>query len=304
MSIFWSGARTGALLLLSLLVLVSCDAGRTPSSAVGLPGRIPVVVSLPVFVSLVQSVGGDHVTVSSIVPAGSDPHSYQPTPGSVRAVARAQAIFVNGAGLETWLNGLIDAAGGSHAPVYILSEGMPAVVQTASGTEEGNPHFWLDPSDAIRYVRVIEEGLSQRDPEHASDYQANAGRYAGQIQDFDAWAKGQIDRIPPERRKLVTFHDAFPYFGRHFGLDVVGAVERSPGQEPSAREVADLIDQVKALKIRAIFNEPQFSPKLTNVLAQEAGIKTLTLYSESPPPGDDYIAMMRRNITTLVEGLS
>jgi zinc/manganese transport system substrate-binding protein/manganese/iron transport system substrate-binding protein len=221
----------------------------------------------------------------------------------VRAVARAQAIFVNGAGLESWLNDLIGSAGGSHAPLYTLSEGLQAVVQTASGTERGNPHFWLDPTDAIRYVRRIEQGLSERDPAHASDYRANADRYAGQIQQFDAWAQQQIDRIPPQRRKLVTFHDAFPYFGQHFGLEVVGTVERSPGQEPSARQVADLIDRVKALKVGAIFNEPQFSPKLTNVLAQEAGIKTLTLYTESPPAGDDYLAMMRRNVMTLVEGL-
>lgn len=303
MNVSWSGARASALLVLLLAVLASCSAANTRSTGTEQQGGMPVVVSLPVFVSFVQAVGGNRVTVTSIVPAGSDPHSYQPTPGGVRAVARARAIFVNGAGLESWLNDLLKSAGGSQAPVYTLSEGLKAEVKTASGIEEGNPHFWLDPTDAIQYVRQIERGLSERDPAHASDYQANAERYIGQIQEFDAWAKEQIDRIPPERRKLVTFHDAFPYFGQHFGLDVVGAVERSPGQEPSAREVADLIDQVEALKVRAIFNEPQFSPKLTHVLADEAGVRTLTLYSESPPQGADYIEMMRRNIMTLVEGL-
>ncbi len=299
------------LALLLILVLAACgsNVGTATSSgasdnATPTPNAIPVVVTLPVFVSMAQAVGGSHVSVSSVVPPGVDPHSYQPTPSDVRKVAQAKAIFVNGAGLETWMNGLIESAGGSNAPVYTLSEGLNADVQTASGTETGNPHFWLDPTDAIHYVQRIQQGLSERDPAHAADYQANAGRYIAQIQDFDTWAKAEIDKIPADQRKIVTFHDAFPYFGQHFGLTVVGVIEKSPGRDPSAKELADLVDQIKAEQVKAIFNEPQFNPKLSNSLAKEAGVKTLTLYSESPPDGEDYIEMMRQNITTVVEGLS
>ena len=295
-----------------IMILVACGSGGgtgTNNSSSGTAitpaaDAIPVVVTLPVFVSMVEAVGGSHVTVNSIVPAGVDPHSYQPTPSDVREVAQAKAIFVNGVGLETWLDGLIKSAGGSNAPVYTLSEGLPATVQTASGTQESNPHLWLDPTDAIHYVERIQVGLSEQDPTHTADYQANATRYIGQIQDFDTWAKGEIDKIPAEQRKLVTFHDAFPYFGQHFGLTVVGVIEKSPGRDPSAKELADLVDQIKTEHVKAIFNEPQFNPKLADSLAKEAGIKTLTLYSESPPAGDGYIEMMRQNITTLVEGLS
>lgn len=305
-------ARSGALIVMILVFLASCGSGNggqapgpsSGASATPIAGSMPVVVTLPVFLSMVQAVGGNHVSVSSIVPAGVDPHSYQPTPSDVREVADAKAIFVNGAGLETWMDGLIKSAGGSNAPVYTLSEGLNPVVQTASGTQEGNPHFWLDPTNAIHYVQRIEQGLSERDPEHAADYQANAARYIGQIQDFDTWAKVQIEKIPVDQRKIVTFHDAFPYFGQHFGLSVIGVIEKSPGRDPSAKELADLVDQIKSEDVKAIFNEPQFNPKLADSLARDAGIKTLTLYSASPPKGDGYIEMMRKNITTVVEGLS
>lgn len=307
-----SGARVSVLIFVVLLVLASCGSSSSTkttspgSSASATPSAnaMPVVVSLPVFISMAQAVGGSHISVTSIVPAGVDPHSYQPTPSDVRAVADAKAIFVNGTGLETWLDGLIQSAGGSHAPVYTLSDGLKASVQTALGTETGNPHFWLDPTDAIHYVQKIEQGLSERDPAHATDYSANATRYIGQIQDLDTWAKSQIAKIPADQRKIVTFHDAFPYFGQHFGLTVVGVIEKSPGRVPSARELADLVDHIKAQHVKAIFNEPQFNPKLAESLAKEAGIKTLTLYSASPPSGDGYIEMMRQNINTLVEGLS
>ncbi len=305
--------RLGAVAALALILLSACGtgggAGTQPPASVGTTatpkvGRVPVVVSLPVFVSMAQAVGGDHVSVTSIVPAGVDPHSYQPTPSDVREVADANAIFVNGAGLETWLDGLIKSAGGSNAPVYTLSDGLKPIVQTGSGTEEGNPHFWLDPTDAIHYVEQMQAGLSERDPAHATDYQSNATGYIEQIQQFDSWAKEQIAKIPVDQRKIVTFHDAFPYFGQHFGLTIVGVIEKSPGRDPSARELADLVDQIKTEHVKAIFNEPQFNPKLADSLAKEAGVTTLTLYSASPPSGDGYIEMMRQNINTLVEGLS
>ncbi len=307
---FW---RIGAIAGLALLILSACGTSggsgtqqpvSSGTTGTPVPGQVPVVVSLPVFVSMAQAVGGDHVSVTSIVPAGVDPHSYQPKPNDVREVADAKVIFVNGAGLETWLDSLIKSAGGSKAPVYTLSDGLQPIVQTESGSEEGNPHFWLDPTDAIHYVQQMQKGLSERDPAHAADYQANAMSYISQIQAFDRWAKDQIARIPADQRKIVTFHDAFPYFGQHFGLTIVGVIEKSPGRDPSAKELADLVDQIKAQDVKAIFNEPQFNPKLADSLAQEAGVKTLTLYSESPPKGEGYIEMMRANINTLVEGLS
>lgn len=296
------------------LVVSACGGGprtQPPGSATGSPASessVRAVVSLPIFASLVAAVGGDRVTVTSIVPPGMDAHTYQPTPGNIRAVADADVVFVNGIGLETWLQPLIESAGGSTVPVVALAEGLQTVddphdAEDGHAHEEGNPHLWLDPSNAAAYVERIAQVLAEHDPAGAPDYRENADRYVAEIESFDAWAKEQIETIPPQRRKLVTFHDAYPYFANHYGLELVGVVVTSPGQDPSPRQVATLVDRVKAEQVPAIFVEPQFNPKLAVQIALEAGVKTILLYSDTPPAGEDYLAMMRLNIEHVVEGL-
>ncbi len=295
-----------ALFMLLMIGLSACGGTGQPASSTtaGMnstaPGaspdtRVKVVVTLPVFTSMVQAIGGDRVTVTSIVPPGVEAHTYQPTPSNVRDVADARMVFVNGAGLEEWLRPLIESAGGERVPVYELSLGLTPV--------DGNPHFWLDPTHAVHYAQRIAQGLSEHDLNGADHYRANLEKYTGEIQAFDDWAKGQIAEIPAERRKLVTFHDAYPYFASHFGLQLVGFVEKSPGREPSPQELTDLVNQIKAQQVPAIFAEPQFNPKLAETLASEAGIKTATLYSDTPPEGQGYLEMMRSNVQNVVEGL-
>ncbi len=295
-----------ALFMLLMIGLSACGGtGQSVSSTTAgmnstAPGaspdtRVKVVVTLPVFTSMVQAIGGDRVTVTSIVPPGVEAHTYQPTPSNVRDVAGARMVFVNGAGLEEWLRPLIESAGGERVPVYELSLGLTPV--------DGNPHFWLDPTHAVHYAQRIAQGLSEHDLNGADHYRANLEKYTGEIQAFDDWAKGQIAEIPAERRKLVTFHDAYPYFASHFGLQLVGFVEKSPGREPSPQELTDLVNQIKAQQVPVIFAEPQFNPKLAETLASEAGIKTATLYSDTPPEGQGYLEMMRSNVQNVVEGL-
>ncbi|MCM8749616.1 metal ABC transporter substrate-binding protein [Thermomicrobiaceae bacterium CFH 74404] len=344
----WRAERLGYRWLLALIAaasLVACNGNATPAAretstatAPAAAGQIRVVVSLPVFVSLAEAVGGDRVQVSSIVPAGTDPHTYQPTPRDAQALADAKVIFVNGLGLEEWLSDLI-ASASSGAPVVELAEGLetaqdehahehpegtPTTEQShehAHGTPEadhghgtpegehghehegGNPHLWLDPDYAVEYVRRIAQSLEEIDPDGAATYRANAERYIAEIQEFDAWAKGQVEQIPPERRKLVTFHDAFPYFAEHYGLEMAGVIVLSPGREPSPQELAQLVDLIQRHGVPAIFTEPQFNPKLAETLAREAGVEVLELYSDTPPASEDYIGMMRRNIEHIVEGL-
>lgn len=295
-----------ALFVLLTIGLGACGGSSQPASSTN-PGmgstepgaaaekKVQVVVTLPVFVSMVQAIGGDRVTVTSIVPPGAEAHTYQPTPSNVRAIADAHVVFVNGAGLEEWLEPLIESAGGTRVPVYELSLGLTP--------RDSNPHFWLDPTDAVRYAQRIAQGLSEHDLDGADHYRANAEKYTAEIQAFDEWAKGQIAEIPAERRKLVTFHDAYPYFASHFGIQLIGFVEKSPGREPSPQELATLVNQVKAQQVPAIFAEPQFNPKLAETLASEAGIKTATLYSDTPPEGQGYLEMMRSNVQNVVEGL-
>ncbi|WP_038037674.1 metal ABC transporter substrate-binding protein [Thermorudis peleae] len=289
--------------------LTSTAATAAASAAAPSASALPVVVSIPVLTSLVQSVGGQWVQVTSLVPPGSDPHTYQPTPGQAKIVAAARIIFINGLGLEASFMRLIQSAA-PGTPVITLAEGLSTIQATPepgetseSGETEGNPHLWLDPDNAIVYVQRIAQGLSQVDPAHAGAYQANAERTITAIRDFDRQAKAQIASIPPERRKLVTFHDAFPYFARHYGLQLVGVLEPSPGHEPSPQELARLVDEIKAQHVPAIYTEPQFNPRLAQTIAQEAGVKVLELYSDTPPDEQDYLGMMRLNVQHIVEGL-
>jgi zinc/manganese transport system substrate-binding protein/manganese/iron transport system substrate-binding protein len=306
--------------VMTLLVACAGMSGRPGASPEPSPSgetALQVVVSLPVFVSLVEAVGADRVQVSSLVPGGSDPHTYQPSPRDAQALAEAAVVFVNGLGLEEWLTDLI-ASAGSEARVVELGEGL-ATLQDEHGHEEsegtpeaehaheheaGNPHLWLDPDYAIEYVRRIAQTLAELDPEGAATYQGNAERYIAEIEAFDAWAREQVDRIPLERRKLVTFHDAFPYFAEHYGFELVGVIVISPGREPSPRELAQLADLIRQQGVPAIFTEPQFNPKLAETLARETGAVVLELYSDTPPAGEDFLGMMRRNIAHVVEGLA
>lgn len=330
----------GCLLLLMLVavaLLTACTGNATPAPRETGPATTPqatrqlhVVVSLPIFVSLVEAVGADRVQVSSIVPAGTDPHTYQPTPRDAQALAEAEIIFVNGLGLEEWLADLISSAGATARVVELAAgltpiqddhdhghaESTPAAEQghahgedaleaeDGHAHEHGNPHLWLDPDYAIEYVRRIAQTLGEVDPDGAATYQANAERYIAEIQEFDGWAKGQVEQIPPDRRKLVTFHDAFPYFAEHYGLELVGVIVLSPGRDPSPQELAQLVDLIRQQGVPAIFTEPQFNPKLAETLAREAGVEVRELYSDTPPTGEDYIGMMRRNIEHVVAGLA
>jgi zinc/manganese transport system substrate-binding protein/manganese/iron transport system substrate-binding protein len=284
--------------------------------------RVVVVTSLPLFATMVEAVGGDLVAVSAVLPPGTDPHTYQPAPRDVAKLAQAALVVYNGGDLDPWMERQLEAVG-SRARIVVLSEGLepPPGVEAEhehehehEGTPEAekhghdhehgvNPHFWLDPDFGIVYVERIAEALAEVDPAHAETYRANAERYSQEIRAFDEWAKGQIATIPPERRKLVTFHDAFPYFAAHYGLELVGVVILSPGREPSPQEVAQLVERIRQEGVPAIFVEPQFNPKLAQTIAQEAGVQVLELYSDAAPAGLDYLGMMRQNVTNVVEGL-
>jgi manganese/iron transport system substrate-binding protein len=167
-----------------------------------------------------------------------------------------------------------------------------------------NPHFWLDPAFGVRYIERIAEEVSAIDPDNAGQYEENAAAYIAEIEEFDEWAMEQMAAIPDENRKMVTFHDAFPYFAEHYDLEVVGVVVRSPGREPGAQEVAQLADQIREVGVPAVFVEPQFNPQLAEAIADEAGVEVRMLYSDSPAEGDGYLEMMRANVENVVEGLS
>lgn len=291
--------RSGLVLLLAF-VLAACGSATASASPVG---GLQVVTTTTVFADIVRNVGGDRVTVTSIIPAGVGPEDYEPKPDDARLVAGARLIVKNGVGLDDFLDRLL-GANGEDATVLTLGDG----IDTISVNGEANPHFWLDPT-LVRdhYLPAIVTKLSALDPAGAPTFEANAASYAKQLDTLDATLKAQVETIPVADRKLVTFHDAFPYFARHFGFELVGVILANVGQEPTASDLAALVAAVKATGVKAVFSEAQFSSKLSQTLAEEAGISRVvtTLYNDAlgPAPADTYLGMMTWNVDQIVSAL-
>jgi ABC-type Zn uptake system ZnuABC Zn-binding protein ZnuA len=299
--------RRATRLLLALLVVGCSPSGRAATGTAGSSvdaDAIQVVTTTTVFADIVRAVGGSRANVRSIIPPGVGPEDYEPKPADARALADARLIVSNGVGLDDFLDRLLSSTGSGGAARLVLGEGLP----TIDVDGEPNPHFWLDPTIVkTGYLPKIVDALSTLDPVHRSTFEANAAAYGKQLDDLDAALKAEVATIPPANRKLVTFHDAFPYFARHFGFDLVGVVLPNVGQEPTASDLAALVEKVKAAHIEAVFSEAQFNPKLAQTLADEAGISRVitTLYNDAlgPPPADSYPGMMRWNVQHIVEAL-
>ncbi len=309
-----TAARAWALAVLAIL-LAACQSAASPSpttspnSGSG-PGDSPataavrVVTTTTIFADIVHAVGGDRVTVTSIIPAGVGPEDYEPKPDDARRISDATLIVSNGVGLDDFLENLIASGAAGQTPRLVLGEGIPAL--TVDG--EPNPHFWLDPTLVKHYyLPKIVARLSELDPADKATYEANAAAYGSQLDALDAELKAKIQEIPQANRKLVTFHDAFPYFARHYGFEIVGVMLENVGQEPTAADLAALVDNVKAAHVKAVFSEAQFSPKLSQTLAQEAGVASVvtTLYNDAlgPAPADTYLGVMRWNVDEIVKAL-
>ncbi|OGB96231.1 MAG: hypothetical protein A2Z31_10450 [candidate division NC10 bacterium RBG_16_65_8] len=194
-----------------------------------------------------------------------------------------------------------------------LSKGLatietPGRTRTGHSHDEGqDPHVWLDPHLAKAYVDRIRDALARADAAHAALYADRAKAYRLALSELDAWIRTEVDKIPPARRKVVTFHNAFQYFADRYGLAVKGFVVASPGKEPSARALAELTRRIQQEQIPAVFAEADFNPKMLEVLARDAGVKVVTnLYDGSlsnGPPADTYVNMMRHNVTQMANAL-
>jgi ABC-type Zn uptake system ZnuABC Zn-binding protein ZnuA len=291
------------LLAATLIALIAAACGA-PGANPGSGSVLRVVTTTSVFADIVRQVGGKHVTVDSIVPSGVGPEDYEPRPDDARRLADAELIVSNGVGLDDFLQKIVDAAGNTSTERLVLGDGIPTV--TVAG--EANPHFWLDPTLVERYyLPAIRDRLSKLRPDVASDFKAASDAYANQLRHLDAANVAKVATIPPDRRKLVTFHDAFPYFAAHYGFDLIGVILENPGQEPSAAELAALVREVKAANVPAVFSEAQFDPKLARTLADEAGVTRVvtTLYNDAlgPPPADTYIGLMTFDMDEIVKAL-
>jgi zinc/manganese transport system substrate-binding protein/manganese/iron transport system substrate-binding protein len=304
----WRLARIVFVVVTLALLLGACtDGGPSAPGSAGPtpdPDALRVVTTTTVLADLVRSVGGRRVDVRSIVPAGVGPEDYEAKPDDARNLADARLIVSNGIGLDDFLNRLLASGGGGSTPRLVLGEGIP----TIDVDGEPNPHLWLDPT-IVRsgYLPRIVTALTGLAPADRATFESNAADFGTRLDALDAELLAQVGTIPEANRKLVTFHDAFPYFARHFGFELVGVVVANVGQEPNAAELAALVEKVRATGAKAVFSEAQFNPKLAQTLADEAGISKVvtTLYNDAlgPAPADTYPGMMRWNVRQIVEAL-
>ena len=302
---FW---RWSLSLVIASVLAGGCSSRQSPAPAASPSTSQPqVAATISTIAALVQAVAGDKASVVSIVPVGVSPETYDPSPRDLVALAHADLIVKNGAGLELWLDKVLRNVAKPGVTVLVLTDGMPVEGAPAPG-QPGNPHLWLDPLYAQAYVHKIAAALSRVDPANAGSYASNERAEIARLKVLDSWIRTRIATIPPDNRTMLTFHDAWWYFDKRYGIRDVGAIEPSPGQQPSAAYLAALINQAKALHVRAVFAEPQFSPKLAQQLASSAGIATVSnLYDDTlgtTPQLQTYEGMMHYDVDTIVKALA
>jgi zinc/manganese transport system substrate-binding protein len=279
--------------------------------------NIKVVATISIIGDWVSIVGGNHVDLKTLVGPDGDPHEYEPVPADSVSIAEANLVFENGFGLETWFNKLYTSSQ-SAATRVVITDGIEVRHVPVNEGERPNgadddrdPHAWQSVKNATIMVANIRDALVKADPANAADYQSRAADYIKQLNDLDNWVQEQINTIPKEHRKLVTSHDAFGYFGQRYGVDISRSALESvttEASDPSAQQIAEVIEQIKASGVPVIFLENIQNPKLINEIAQDANVTVgPPLYSDAlgqpGTDGDTYIKMIRYNVQTLVKCL-
>jgi len=290
------------------------DGGVAPQALTPIalaPGeRLKVLATTSIVADVVAAVGGERVEVTALVPRGVDPHSFEPTPQDVRRAAEAQVVFENGLGLEAFLGDLVRNAG-TGAPLVSVSAGidpLPAGAEADHGAWD--PHTWLDPQNVIAWTETIEASLTALDPQGASANASNAHAYRVELEALDAEVEAQLAVIPEAQRILVTDHEEFAYFARRYGFTILGTVIPAPSAaaEPSAQELAALESAIRTTGVRAVFVSSVVSPALARQVAEDTGIRLVTLYahslSDANGPAPTYIDLMRLNARLIAEALS
>ena len=328
-------ARRLALLLLVSLAIPAAGCGfRPPAGGAAYtalaslqpvdlaPGeRLRVVATTSLLADVVSQVAGEAAEVTSLIPVGVDPHSFELTPQDLRRLSEAHVVFMNGFGLEGSLEEALRSAGG-QALLIFTSQGIEALAlgehteadATESGTEadqsgEQDPHVWLDPGNVIIWVQNIEAALVALDPARAAEIARNASRYRAELERLDAEVRQALGAIPPSDRLLVTDHDEFGYFAEEYGFTIVGTVIPgfSSAAEPSAADLAHLEDSIRCLGAQAIFVSAVVSPGLAQRVADDTGIQLVSLYAHSltgrDGPAPDYLSLMRYNVQAIVSAL-
>lgn len=297
-------------LLIVLGVLVGC--GQPGASSTGEPDRIPVLATTAMIGDLAQQIGGEYVDVEVLMGPGVDPHLYKAAPSDVAKFQRARLVLAHGLHLEGKLRPALTSLERSR-PVVFVAEQLPEDRLLSAGGEEMDPHVWFDVSLWAEACTIIGDALAKADPPRAAEYQRRADKLRETLLELHEEMKSELANVPPERRVLVTAHDAFQYFGRTYGFEVRGIQGMSTESEAGLKEVNDLVAMLVRDRIPAVFIESSVSPK--NVQALIEGAKANghpvrlggELFSDAMgprgTPGGTYIGMVRENVKTIVEAL-
>ena len=272
--------------------------------------RLPVVATFSILGDFVKNVGGDRVGVTTLVGPNGDVHVYLPRPADARKLSIAKVVFINGLGLEGWMTRLVTASG-TKAPIIIATKGVTP--RDMKNKQEGgrvmpDPHAWQSIANARIYVANIRDGLTKVDPAGAGMYDTNTKSYLVELDALEKDVRAAIGKIPVDRRKIITNHYAFGYFGDAYGMEFIAPEGLSTDSEPSAKDVAKIITQIRTQKVPAVFLENVTDPRLMQQIAEESGARIGgKLYSDalSDPsgPAGTYIALMRNNVREFEEAL-
>jgi ABC-type Zn uptake system ZnuABC Zn-binding protein ZnuA len=299
------------ILFIGILFLAGC----TPAASGSQDGNLNVVATVSPITNIIFNIGGDRITLSGIVPEGVNSHTFEPAPSDAKKLAGADLIFANGLNLEDPTLELARANLKDDAEIVILGEQTisPAeyVYDFSFPKEAGspNPHLWPNPIYALRYAEIAKDSLVQRDPANTDYYKGNYEKFKARIEALDEAIKVTINSIPENNRKLLTYHDSFAYFAPRYGMTVIGAIQPSDFSEPSAREVANLITQIKQEKVPAVFGSEVFPSPILEQIAKESGAKYVSDLRDDDLPGTpgeakhSYIGLMVEDVRIMAKVL-
>lgn len=268
---------------------------------------VQAVASFSVLADIVKNVGGEHVAVKSLVGPNGDPHSFEPTPKDSQSLAHADLVFVSGLGMEGWMDRLITSSG-YKGQTIVASSGINTRKMEEDGKTITDPHAWNSMQNGAIYATNVMNALIASDPTDAAYFRQRGNAYIEQLNKLDSWAQQEFAQIPQSKRKVLTSHDAFGYFGQRYGVSFLSPVGFSTESEASASDVASLIKQLKKEKINAWFIENQTDPRLVKQIASATGAKQGgELYpealTEKGGEADSYVAAFKHNVTAMVASM-
>jgi zinc/manganese transport system substrate-binding protein len=276
----------------------------TPAAA---QDKLNVVATFSILADFVKNVGGERVAVSALVGPNGDAHVYQPTPGDAKMLAAARVVFANGLGFEGWMGRLVKASG-TKAPLTVATKGLKPRKSSDDHGHDADPHAWQSVANAKIYVANIRDALAATDPAGKATYEANAAAYLAKLDALDAEVRATVEKIPADRRRIITTHDAFGYFAAAYGVAFIAPQGVSTESEVSAKDVAKIITQIRKQKIPAVFLENVTDRRLLERIGAESGARVGgTLYSDALTDENgeapSYLEMMRHNVKQLAAAL-